>query len=86
VDDLVAFLRARIDDDTVDQLFRHRSVMRGIEAKRRIINWVEGAQASAGEPPGFDPDDAATLTHALRLLALPYDTHPDYRAEWAPGG
>ncbi|MFJ8042596.1 DUF6221 family protein [Kitasatospora sp. NPDC096147] len=27
----------------------------------------------------------ATTDWTLRLLALPYATHPDYRPEWAPG-
>jgi hypothetical protein len=59
-------------------------VLREVEAKRRIVDWVVGAQAAAGEPPGFDPADAEALTHAVRLLALPYADRPGYDEAWRP--
>lgn len=53
-------------------------------ADRRLIEFVTGVQTYAGEPPGWDADDAAALLTVLRLLALPDAGHRDYRPEWAP--
>jgi hypothetical protein len=55
-------------------------VLAECEAKRRI---VEGfAYVTHYE----SDDDSAVLNaaHYLRLLALPYADHPDYREEWKP--
>jgi hypothetical protein len=61
------------------------------DAKRRIValhnNADEGHDCTDGwhAPHGFrdlDYDDGPCET--LRLLALPYADHPDYREEWKP--
>lgn len=46
-------------------------VLREVEAKRLIV-------------AGIDPEDPPDLVAVLRLLALPYVDHPDYRDEWRP--
>jgi hypothetical protein len=63
-------------------------VLAEIDAKRRIIeqhhrSGVTCPRCSLGTEDGevvFERDPCGTL----RLLALPYAGHPDYRAEWAP--
>jgi hypothetical protein len=119
-DSLVAFLRARLDEDeelaagarvvpdrnqpniTLDQwwtwtvggLMRRgfsyaeasftvcqtpTRVLAEVEAKRRIVDGLAGADPEAGYI-------SATFTaeDALHLLALPHASHPDYRTEWRP--
>lgn len=116
VDDLIAFLRARLDEredrahawerleqpridhdpgecDDCDRARRRIAnaiehsdfdepefVLAEVDAKRRIIEM---------EPPDHFDDprwNGFTEGHEqmLRLLALPYADHPDYRAEWRP--
>ena len=67
-------------------------VLREVEAKRRIMECHEpwtasngditcgrcGREHIGGRPGGHFP------CQTLRLLALPYSDHPDYRQEWAP--
>lgn len=55
------------------------------EAKRRIVELREGLR----EPSGLldrvtFPTAGASLDAVLRLLALPYADHAEYRSEWAP--
>ncbi len=76
--------------------------MADVEAKRRLIDehsttftsiwWpeaeaceVECCKTCSGDE--HDPDEA--VEHpcpTLRLLALPFADHPDYREEWRPRG
>lgn len=141
VDDLVAFLRARLDEDEASVyawdsdaeacvgtvwtgnepgyttvasrrgegpwiadgrevlnarhgrvLYDPARVLREVEAKRRIVDdvvpEVEGAEDRIDGEWGvvslpWDQVHATTLS-LLRLLALPYSDHPDYRPEWKP--
>jgi hypothetical protein len=63
-------------------------VLAEVDAKRRIIeqhhcSGVTCPRCSLGTEDGevvFERDPCGTL----RLLALPYAGHPDYRGEWAP--
>lgn len=85
-DDLVAFLRARLDEDERDPGgWSPARVLAEVDAKRRILaehpwrhepDWPSGRQCRqcATEHP----------CTTLRLLALPYAGHPDYREEWRP--
>ncbi|AZM51784.1 hypothetical protein DMA15_03630 [Streptomyces sp. WAC 01529] len=89
--------RAAADFHQAAHIARHdpARVLKEIEAKRRIIaaifnyeakidgEWgcCHGAEAiEAGLCPETNPDEI----EALRLLALPYDDHPDYREEFGP--
>lgn len=50
-------------------------VLRGVEAKRRLIAESENA---------YRQDTAAGLELALRIVAAEWSMHPDYRQEWKP--
>jgi Family of unknown function (DUF6221) len=111
MDDLIAFLRARLDEDeaTADGLqfacrlpdkvpdftacggpaaeayWRHfdpARVLREVAAGRLLLRQFElrgnSVRATVQPPTGGVWDDL------LRMLALPYADHPDYRPEWKP--
>lgn len=69
-------------------------VLAEVEAKRRILDRVEKAAASAAMPVGYDAVarlekslakvTAPELDRVVRLLALPYADRPGYRDEWRP--
>lgn len=48
------------------------------EAKRQIIVLLHRAAQRSKDQP------SALLTDGLRILALPYADHPDYKPEWRP--
>jgi hypothetical protein len=88
-DDLVTFLRARLDEDEDDPGGWSAARVRAeVDAKRRIIDehhrsGVMCPRCSLGTEDGeivFELDPCQTL----RLIALPYAGHPAYRPEWAP--
>jgi hypothetical protein len=64
-----------------------KRVLADIEAKRRLLNWVEGRIHDAED----FPDDTRYQLRAyeartlhLRWLALPYAGEPGFRDEWRP--
>jgi hypothetical protein len=70
-------------------------VLAEVEAKRRIVESAAEIMDRGAFPEGVsdgrDPDEvesdeglAALAEYHLRLLALPYADHPDYREEWRP--
>ncbi|MBP2583380.1 hypothetical protein J3A78_003858 [Streptomyces sp. PvR006] len=61
-----------------DHIVRHdpARVLAEVNAKRRIVTAYENYDNDA---PELDVPESV-----LRLLALPYADHPDYRPEWAP--
>ncbi|MER7077935.1 hypothetical protein SAMN02982929_07189 [Saccharopolyspora kobensis] len=72
---------------TAHHIARHdpARVLAEVDAKRRILaldetasSWTKG---TAGATAGYAH---AILSDTLRLLALPYADHPDYREEWRP--
>lgn len=125
-EDLVQFLRARLDEDermarlaldqtgdnwrayykqivatnprfgedpadattseVADHIARHdpTRVHAEVEAKRRIV--ALHCDARGGDPScsSLDYPEKAEDCETLRLLALPYADHPDYRPEWRP--
>jgi hypothetical protein len=116
VDALIAFLRARLDEDervarTADEAWdpddyewqdldegprrhigRHdpARVLAEVDAKRETLTFCEHlletkrAQEAADELSEYSLGRAQAGGHMLRLLALPYASHPDYREEWRP--
>jgi hypothetical protein len=75
---------AQAEADTV-LIARHADPARVLtdgDAKWAVVRIAEAARDFA---PTFTTGFAAKLEHALRLFALAYADHPDYRAEWAPG-
>lgn len=92
--DLVEFLRARLDEDRTwadnpECIEDPARVLREVEAKRELIKLCAAPLVEVTCPgdterrfvPGEGPPWAAP---ALRMLAMPYADHPDYRNEWAP--
>jgi Family of unknown function (DUF6221) len=95
--DLVRFLLARIDDDEaelkrlarrgVDEDYGVRSVPRlqaDAASKRRLIGALQQLLVLRDQPSEKAVRDHAT--QMLRVLAVAYDTHLDYRREWRPSG
>lgn len=132
-DDLVAFLRARLDDDeqladrmdhdnpdeggfyacpaTRDGPYgdlpggeencdcglanRRGRLLREVESKRLLLAFALVMSAPVATPVGY-PQAARNIKlevelaeekaadMIMRLLALPYSDHPDYRQEWKP--
>lgn len=63
-------------------------VLREVEAKRRIVGLagpiVEAVPEDDWGETMHETAMAEALRPVLRLLALPYADHPDYRQEWKP--
>jgi hypothetical protein len=108
MDDLTAFLSARLDEDEAlaNEIHRPRDcgsvdrdgefdpdpvwcscdyparVLREVEAGRLLLRQFglrgNSVRATVQPPTGGVWDDL------LRMLALPYADHPDYRPEWKP--
>jgi hypothetical protein len=55
-------------------------VLADVDAKRRIIGLCDGG----AQYPDYEGGYQFAWEDTLRLLALPYASHPDYRAEWTP--
>lgn len=80
--------------DEVAHIARHdpERVLAEVEAKRRTMECHESWVAANGETIcgrcGREHVDGRPGGHfpcqTLRLLALPYAEHPDYRTEWTP--
>lgn len=90
MDDLIAFLRARLDEDREwahdTECARQEDparVLRDVEAKRAIVDLCEGAdELDMSSPYDQGPWMAEQI---LRRLASAWSDHPDYDAErWAP--
>jgi hypothetical protein len=93
---LTEFLLARIAEDeaaVLDWTEDHATVgawwiqriLRDCAAKRQIIRRIDLSEwewdvAHSPSTAGA----ASTLDELLRLLAVAYDDHPDYREEWRP--
>ena len=69
----------------VPHIARHdpARVLADVDAKRRIIADREHIDASAGDTEWHSGYSDGNYD-ALRALALPYASHPDYRQEWKP--
>lgn len=56
-------------------------ILREVEAKREIVRQADLYLCDSGPGCGYRTKHGHSV---LRLLALPYDDHPDYREEWRP--
>lgn len=56
-------------------------VLADVEAKRRIVEEANLYLCDSGPGCGYRTKHGHNV---LRLLALPYADHPDYREEWRP--
>jgi Family of unknown function (DUF6221) len=130
MDDLIAFVTARLDEEhffaykfvytdggewtsdelarlwwygdppksrsATDPIIQHAAhcnparALREVEAKRRILaevkDQIDGMDAKIEEEWGDGPWPTGASDLLVKLLALPYSGHPDYRQEWAPTG
>lgn len=126
MDDLIAFLRARLDEDVArgarliglkrnlserwselvieSEALRELAVsgarlLAEVDAKRRLMSGhgpgrlIDDSDGKwETDPENWDAPYRLCTGHewvgypceTLRLLALPYADHPDYRAEWHP--
>lgn len=98
--DLTDFLLARIAEDEAgngcygegeyETCFRRSErIERECEAKRRIVEEHYFMPRHESRDFGFEDGNCVTCRKqgpctTLRLLALPYADHPDYREEWRP--
>ncbi|MEV6977726.1 DUF6221 family protein [Kitasatospora sp. NPDC093806] len=89
-DDIVSFLRARIEEDA--ELARHASTraVREVAAKRRVLA-RHALSPAAGDPelPWEDRDDCQYdgddwPCPDLLDLAFPYADHPAFHPAWLP--
>lgn len=79
-------------DERGAHIARHdpAAVLADVESKRRIVVAAEKAWSRSIHDDPMPEGGEWLLGHrqglleALRLLALPYDTHPDYREDWRP--
>ncbi len=77
----------------------HHWVLAGSVSKRRIVdlhapfhvrtandglNWDYRGCGECSQPDGVADGETWWPCTTLRLLALPYASHPDYRQEWKP--
>ena len=89
-DDLAAWLTQIWDElekallSNVQMFAVSRPELARIAADRQILAFVQRVQKYAGDPPGWDSDDADALWHVVRLLAVPYADRAGYREEWRP--
>jgi hypothetical protein len=113
-DDLIAFVRARLDEDesvarqmtaepggfyleaetdatnimTVGaHVYRWSParVLAEVKAKRQLLECLVGATGKGtSRLVANDEPWAIGGDHLVKLLALPYASHPDYREEWRP--
>lgn len=96
--DLVRFLLARVDDDDSElkRLARRRAesdedgvrslarLQADLLAKRKLIGALQHLLVLRDQP--FEKAIRDQATQMLRMMALPYDWHGAYRAEWRPSG
>lgn len=97
MDDLTAFLTARLDEDEAaaraamptggrrNGKMTQRRVLADIEAKRRIVAEFEQVHVDyrTAHTPTLEGQRLGLLK-AVAVLALPFADHADYREEWRP--
>lgn len=95
MDDLIAFLNARLDEDEAafttgaaladDPVAEDlcRRLLREVEADRDLV--VAYQRSEAKNPmSGWESDYTQALMLAVKIRTAIYSDHPDYRAEWKP--
>jgi hypothetical protein len=72
--------------DRLEHIARHdpARVLAEVAAKRRIVGMLSSIVPAKETNPIKSEDAVALADWTLRLLALPYADHNDYRQEWGP--
>lgn len=95
MDDLIAFLKARLDDrerSIKARLYQYPDpevALAEVGVQRKLIDQAE-REINGAPSRAYDHESEVERTRAalwgevLLLLALPYADHPDYREEWRP--
>jgi len=63
--------------DAIADLDAKLAIVDDAESANRLVDAIE-------YPDGYDVGRKTALGDTLKLLALPYSDHPDYRQEWTP--
>lgn len=90
--DLTVFLRARLTEAKTTAAEQLQSatdwlqyVVEDCDAKARIVGLHGAIHDCVGSLDHASPTGGGYIgCDTLRLLALPFATHPDYRGEWRP--
>ncbi|MEO3860902.1 DUF6221 family protein [Acrocarpospora sp. B8E8] len=72
--------QASDDEGVARHIARHHParVLRDLEAKRRLLAWLQRTQDWAASNNLWTYDE----TEPLKILAAPYVDHPEFREEW----
>jgi hypothetical protein len=79
-----AELKQRAPDPVVDAPWGAARVRTELETKRRLIGALQQLVVLRDQPAERAVRHQAT--QMLRVLALPYDWHANYRDQWRPAG
>ena len=92
--DLIAFLRARLDEDELAASTDERRFAEPDTGRAWIVRYdqdkvlahIEDKRSKVAQLERHDPShqDHPKLQFAVRSLATRYAKHPDYREEWRP--
>jgi hypothetical protein len=92
MDDLIAFINARLDEDeaAVKRYGLGERSQRSVNSKRAIVAMYEHETEPAENEPEWEVQqliDARieVLLNVLAEIAAVWSDHPDYRADGAPG-
>ncbi|MFG1851746.1 DUF6221 family protein [Actinomadura geliboluensis] len=84
-----AFVAKAENDAYAEHIARHHPArtLAEVAARRRIVDDFEKNAWILGQGHRTSESEAAQAVResVLRLLALPYATHPAYQEEWRPG-
>jgi hypothetical protein len=90
--DLIAFLRARLDEDeaaardpqyvwaTAWEIASPGRILAEVAVKRKLVDFL--ATTIGGDY--IDDGEPEVASRVLEFLALPYADHPDYQESWKP--
>jgi hypothetical protein len=85
VDDLIAFLNARLDEDEAFTKAAADPALRWLAAARAILDAYEDARKwHQPYPDDLDDGHREGLATAAKICAAIYSSHPDYQQEWKP--
>ncbi|MCW2930191.1 MAG: hypothetical protein JWM19_1153 [Actinomycetia bacterium] len=96
--DLIGFILARLDEDERTAALFHeltcpappchcpvpRQILRWCQAERDIVTAYERQLTTPGTQAAHPPISPATIRQSLGAMALPHETHPQWREHWRP--